>query len=34
MKVQPLDDRVLIKPLEQEEKIGSIIIPDTAKGKR
>ncbi len=33
MKVQPLDDRVLIKPLEQEEKIGSIIIPDTVKEK-
>jgi len=33
MKVQPLDDRLLIKPIEEEEKIGSIIIPDTAKEK-
>ena len=33
MKVQPLDDRLLVKPIEQEEKIGSIIIPDTAKEK-
>lgn len=33
MKVQPLDERVLVKPMEQEEKVGSIIIPDTAKEK-
>jgi len=33
MKVKPLDDRVLVLPLEQEEKVGSIIIPDTAKEK-
>lgn len=33
MKVQPLDERVLVKPIEQEEKVGSIIIPDTAKEK-
>ena len=33
MKVQPLDDRVLVEPMEQEEKVGSIIIPDTAKEK-
>ncbi len=33
MKVQPLDERVLIKPIEQEEKVGSIVIPDTAKEK-
>jgi len=34
MKIRPLGDRVLIKPLEQEEKkIGSIVIPDTAKEK-
>ncbi len=33
MNVQPLDDRVLVEPLEQEEKVGSIIIPDTAKEK-
>jgi chaperonin GroES len=34
MKVRPLADRVLIKPLEAEEiKRGGIIIPDTAKEK-
>jgi len=33
MKVQPLDDRVLVLPLDKEEKAGSIIIPDTAKEK-
>ncbi len=33
MKVQPLDERVLVEPLDQEEKVGSIIIPDTAKEK-
>lgn len=34
MKVKPLADRVLIKPLEAEEaKRGGIIIPDTAKEK-
>jgi len=33
MKVQPLDDRVLVLPLDSEEKAGSIIIPDTAKEK-
>ena len=34
MKVKPLADRVLIKPLEAEEmKKGGIIIPDTAKEK-
>jgi len=33
MNVQPLDDRVLVKPTEEEEKVGSIIIPDTAKEK-
>jgi chaperonin GroES len=33
MNVQPLDERVLVKPIEQEEKVGSIIIPDTAKEK-
>ena len=32
MTLQPIDERVLIKPLEQEErKVGSIIIPDTVK---
>ena len=33
MKVQPLDDRVLVQPVEEEEKVGSIIIPDTVKEK-
>ena len=34
MKVRPLGDRVLVKPLETEEKKkGGIIIPDTAKEK-
>ena len=36
MKLQPVDERVLIKPIEEEEerKIGSIIIPDTATKER
>jgi len=34
MKIRPLDDRVLIKPLEAEEKTpGGIVLPDTAKEK-
>lgn len=34
MKVKPLDDRVLIEPVEEESKTPSgIIIPDTAKEK-
>ena len=33
MNLQPIDDRVLVEPVEQEEKIGSIVIPDTAKEK-
>ena len=34
MKIQPLADRVVVKPLEEvEQKKGSIIIPDTAKEK-
>jgi len=34
MAIKPLGDRILVKPLEQtEEKIGGIIIPDTAKEK-
>jgi len=34
MKVKPLADRVLIRPVEEEEqKKGGIIIPDTAKEK-
>jgi len=34
MKLKPLDDRVVIKQLEAEEKTtGGIILPDTAKEK-
>lgn len=33
MNIQPLDERVLVEPLDVEEKVGSIIIPDTAKEK-
>ena len=34
-KIQPLGDRVLVEPLEAEEKTNSgIIIPDTAKEKQ
>jgi chaperonin GroES len=33
MKLQPLDARVLVEPIEEEEKVGSIMIPDTAKEK-
>ena len=33
-KIQPLGDRILLKPLEAEEKTkGGIIVPDTAKEK-
>lgn len=33
MKIKPLADRVLVAPASAEEKIGGIIIPDTAKEK-
>lgn len=34
MKVRPLNDRILVKRLEEEEKTkGGIIIPDSAKEK-
>ncbi|MDZ7815580.1 MAG: co-chaperone GroES [Planctomycetota bacterium] len=34
MKIKPLDDRVLVRPVESEDKTpGGIIIPDTAKDK-
>jgi len=34
MKLRPLNDRVIVKRLEEEEKtVGGIIIPDTAKEK-
>ncbi len=34
MKIQPLGDRVVVKPLKAEEKTkGGIVLPDTAKEK-
>jgi chaperonin GroES len=34
MNLKPLDDRVVIEPLEAEEKTaGGIVLPDTAKEK-
>ena len=34
MTIQPLDDRVLIELQEEaEERVGSIIVPDSAKEK-
>ena len=34
MKIRPLGDRVIVKPVEEKEvKKGGIIIPDTAKEK-
>ncbi len=34
MAIQPLGDRVLVKPLEAEEKTkGGIVLPDSAKEK-
>ena len=33
MKVKPLADRVLVLPAQAEEKVGGIIIPDSAKEK-
>ena len=33
MNIKPLADRVLIEPAPAEEKVGGIIIPDTAKEK-
>ena len=34
VKIRPLQDRILVKQLEEEEKTaGGIIIPDTAKEK-
>jgi chaperonin GroES len=33
MNLQPLDDRVLVEPIDEEEKVGSLIIPDTVKEK-
>jgi chaperonin GroES len=34
MKIRPLDDRVVVEPIEAEEKTaGGIVLPDTAKEK-
>ncbi len=34
MKIRPLQDRILVKRIESEEKsVGGIIIPDSAKEK-
>ncbi|MBQ9637453.1 MAG: co-chaperone GroES [Prevotella sp.] len=33
MNIKPLADRVLVVPTAAEEKVGGIIIPDTAKEK-
>ena len=34
MKVRPLHDRIIVQRLEEgEQKVGGIIIPDTAKEK-
>lgn len=34
MKIKPMDDRLVLEPMEEEEKTASgIIIPDTAKEK-
>jgi chaperonin GroES len=34
MKLRPLDDRVVVKPQQAEEKTaGGIVLPDTAKEK-
>ena len=33
VKFRPLHDRVLVRRIEEDQKVGSIIIPDTAKEK-
>jgi chaperonin GroES len=33
LKLKPLGDHVLVRMVTEEEKLGSIIIPDTAKEK-
>ena len=33
MNIRPLDERILIEPVEEEIKKGSIILPDSAKEK-
>ncbi len=35
MNIQPVEERALIKPIEEEErKVGSLYIPDTATKER
>ncbi len=34
MNIKPLADRVLVMPAKSEEKIGGIIIPDTASKEK
>ena len=34
MNIKPLADRVLVKPMPAEQKIGGIIIPDTASKEK
>jgi len=33
VKIKPLGDRLIVKPIERETMKGGIIIPDTAKEK-
>ena len=34
MKIRPLDDRIVVEPMEAEEKTpGGIVLPDSAKEK-
>ena len=34
MKIKPLRDQVLIRPLKEEEKKGKILLPDTVEKER
>lgn len=34
MNIKPLQDRILVQPMKAEEKIGGIIIPDTASKEK
>lgn len=34
MKIQPLHDRVLVEIQKPEEKVGEIMLPDTAQDKK
>src|SRR6516165_7728036 len=33
LKIRPLDDRVVVEPLDAPEKTAGILLPDTAKEK-